>query len=306
MEQQTYLDLITALNIIQDGRSPPAQRESAEKAVNMFGEVPNAISYIYYILATNNEQHTLFIRHFCLNTLKGIIISRWNRLTTDEKAYVKKLVCDYMNEGTTDANFVHTKFAEVYAELIKREWPQAWPNMYDDLKKSMRSSCTQFITGVRIFQYFLQDLNSEGADDRLTKGRRSDLKAAFNKIADDFIRFINFMIPQYAVDPSISEVLVTDCVRLYAAMVPPLNVDTLKQFLDPILSVLDAYSTNDVILPEILILVDNLATVNYNNDTRDLAIRVLQTLLAMYPVMTQKFPNMDSDYSIYRSYYMYV
>jgi singapore isolate B (sub-type 7) whole genome shotgun sequence assembly, scaffold_7 len=72
---------------------------------------------------------------------------------------------------------VHTKFAEVYAELIKREWPQAWPNMYDDLKKSMRSSCTQFITGVRIFQYFLQDLNSEGADDRLTKGRRSDLKA---------------------------------------------------------------------------------------------------------------------------------
>ena len=78
------------------------------------------------------------------------------------------------------------------------------------------------------------------------------------------------MIPQYAVDPSISEVLVTDCVRLYAAMVPPvrlyhtihlqLNVDTLKQFLDPILSVLDAYSTNDVILPEILILIDNLAT----------------------------------------------
>lgn len=71
---------------------------------------------------------------------------------------------------------MHTKFAEVYAELIKREWPQTWPNMYDDLKKSMRSSCTQFITGVRIFQFFLQDLNSEGADDRLTKERRSNLK----------------------------------------------------------------------------------------------------------------------------------
>ena len=31
------------------------------------------------------------------------------------------------------------------------------------------------------------------------------------------------MIPQYAVDPSITEVLVTDCVRLYAAMVPPVR-----------------------------------------------------------------------------------
>ena len=74
---------------------------------------------------------------------------------------------------------MHTKFAEVYAELIKREWPQTWPSMYDDIKKSMRSSCTQFITGVRVFQYFLQDLNSEGADDRLTKERRSDLITVF-------------------------------------------------------------------------------------------------------------------------------
>lgn len=58
MEQQTYLDLLTALNIIQDVRSTPAQRESAEKAVNLFGEVPNAISYIYYILATDSERIT--------------------------------------------------------------------------------------------------------------------------------------------------------------------------------------------------------------------------------------------------------
>ena len=34
------------------------QRESAEKAVNLFGEVPNAISYIYYILATDSERIT--------------------------------------------------------------------------------------------------------------------------------------------------------------------------------------------------------------------------------------------------------
>lgn len=64
----------------------------------------------------------------------------------------------------------------MFAELIKREWPQKWPDMYDELKKAMRSSCTQFITGVRIFQYFLQDVNSEGTDDRLTKDRRQNLK----------------------------------------------------------------------------------------------------------------------------------
>ena len=60
MDQQTYLDLITALNIIQDVRSSPEQRQSAENAVSAFGEVPNAISYIYYILGTNSERILLF------------------------------------------------------------------------------------------------------------------------------------------------------------------------------------------------------------------------------------------------------
>ena len=61
MDQQTYLDLITALNIIQDVRSSPEQRQSAENAVSAFGEVPNAISYIYYILGTNSERIFLFL-----------------------------------------------------------------------------------------------------------------------------------------------------------------------------------------------------------------------------------------------------
>ena len=39
-----------------------------------------------------------------------------------------------------------------------------------------------------------------------------------------------------------------------------MNLSILKEFLDPILGALDAYTTNDVILPEILTLLDNLAT----------------------------------------------
>ena len=35
-------------------------RQSAENAVSAFGEVPNAISYIYYILGTNSERILLF------------------------------------------------------------------------------------------------------------------------------------------------------------------------------------------------------------------------------------------------------
>lgn len=92
---------------------------------------------------------------------------------------------------------------------------------------------------------------------------------AFNTIAGDFIRFINFTIPEYATNPNIGEIIVTDCVRLYAAMIPPvssrssddaMNLTIPKEFHGPILGALDAYTTNDAILPEILTLLDNLAT----------------------------------------------
>ena len=46
---------------------------------------------------------------------------------------------------------------------------------------------------------------------------------AFNTIAGDFIRFINFTIPEYAKNHNIGEIIVTDCVRLYAAMIPPVG-----------------------------------------------------------------------------------
>ena len=39
-----------------------------------------------------------------------------------------------------------------------------------------------------------------------------------------------------------------------------MNLTILKEFLGPILGALDAYTTNDAILPEILTLLGNLAT----------------------------------------------
>ena len=73
--------------------------------------------------------------------------------------------------------YVISKFAEVFVELMKREWPHHWTSVYDQLKNAMRNSGSQFYTGVLIFQYLLQDINDKSVDSRLTERRRADLRS---------------------------------------------------------------------------------------------------------------------------------
>lgn len=72
--------------------------------------------------------------------------------------------------------YVITKYAEVFVELMKREWPQHWGSLYDELKNCMRNSGSQFVTGVLIFEFLLQDVNDKSVESRLTDSRRKDLR----------------------------------------------------------------------------------------------------------------------------------
>ena len=59
---------------------------------------------------------------------------------------------------------------------MKREWPQRWGSLYDELKNDMRQSGSQFVTGVLIFEYLLQEMNDKSTESRLTASRRQDLR----------------------------------------------------------------------------------------------------------------------------------
>lgn len=76
--------------------------------------------------------------------------------------------------------YVITKFAEVFVELMKREWPQYWGSLYDELKNNMRKSGSQFVTGIIIFEYLLQEMNDKSVESRLTESRRNDLRQVFS------------------------------------------------------------------------------------------------------------------------------
>ena len=59
---------------------------------------------------------------------------------------------------------------------MKRECPQRWRSLYHELKNDMRQSGSQFVTGVLIFEYLLQEMNDKSTESRLTASRRQDLR----------------------------------------------------------------------------------------------------------------------------------
>lgn len=69
------------------------------------------------------------------------------------------------------------KFAEVFVEVMKRQWPQYWGSLYDDITNVMRKSSSQFYTGVMIFEFLLQEITDDSANSRLTESRRHDLQS---------------------------------------------------------------------------------------------------------------------------------
>ena len=75
--------------------------------------------------------------------------------------------------------YFYSKFSVFFAELMKREWPQKWQQVYEVIKKSMRSSLTQFLIGEIIFKTLLQEICDTSSGSHLSDLRRKDLREVF-------------------------------------------------------------------------------------------------------------------------------
>ena len=58
------------------------------------------------------------------------------------------------------------------------------------------------------------------------------------------------------------------------------------------------------LLPEYLQFFGNLTKYEYSMRNRNFAIKVAQTLLNLFPTIQSLFPDIDSDYEIYKYYYL--
>ncbi|KAL8185702.1 UNVERIFIED_CONTAM: Exportin-5 [Gekko kuhli] len=137
--------LVKAVTVMMDPASTQRYRLEALKFCEEFKEkcpicVPCGLK-----LAEKTQ--TAIVRHFGLQILEHVVKFRWNSMARLEKVYLKNNVMGLISSGTQnileEESHIKDVLSRIVVEMIKREWPQHWPDMLKELDTLSKQEETQ-------------------------------------------------------------------------------------------------------------------------------------------------------------------
>nr|XP_056708505.1 exportin-5 [Euleptes europaea] len=137
--------LVKAVTVMMDPASTQRYRLEALKFCEEFKEkcpicVPCGLK-----LAEKTQ--TAIVRHFGLQILEHVVKFRWNNMGRLEKVYLKNNVMGLISTGTQnileEESHIKDVLSRIVVEMIKREWPQHWPDMLKELDALSKQGETQ-------------------------------------------------------------------------------------------------------------------------------------------------------------------
>ncbi|XP_049621435.1 exportin-5 [Suncus etruscus] len=137
--------LVKAVTVMMDPGSTQRYRLEALKFCEEFKEKCPICVPCGLRLAEKTQ--TAIIRHFGLQILEHVVKFRWNNMSRLEKVYLKNSVMELIANGTLsimeEENHIKDVLSRIVVEMIKREWPQHWPDMLAELDTLSKQGETQ-------------------------------------------------------------------------------------------------------------------------------------------------------------------
>lgn len=128
--------LVKAVNVIMDPETNHTLRLEALKFCEEFKETSTLCIQCGLKLADKN--HPAVIRHFGLQVLEHVIKYRWNNMQQQEKVQLKDCAMQLLSTGTSsvleEESHIKDVLSRITVEMIKREWPQNWPDMLKEME----------------------------------------------------------------------------------------------------------------------------------------------------------------------------
>ncbi|XP_060225512.1 exportin-5 [Meriones unguiculatus] len=192
MEQVNALceELVKAVMVIMDPSSTQRYRLEALKFCEEFKEkcpicVPCGLK-----LAEKTQ--IAIVRHFGLQILEHVVKFRWNSMSRLEKVYLKNSVMELIANGTLnileEENHIKDVLSRIVVEMIKREWPQHWPDMLMELDTLSRQGETQRELVMFILLRLAEDVVTFQT---LPTQRRRDIQQT---LTQNMERILNFLL----------------------------------------------------------------------------------------------------------------
>ncbi|XP_062864939.1 exportin-5 [Trichomycterus rosablanca] len=181
--------LIKAVNVMMDGESNQRYRLEALKFCEEFKEkcpycVPCGLQLA-------DKSQPAVVRHFGLQILEHVIKFRWNDMSQHEKVQLKNYSMDLLTNGTfpilEEESHIKDALSRIVVEMIKREWPQHWPDMLKEMETLTSFGETQTELVMLVLLRLAEDVITFQT---LPAQRRRDIQHTLTQNMDRIISFI--------------------------------------------------------------------------------------------------------------------
>ncbi|GFS47540.1 exportin-5 [Trichonephila inaurata madagascariensis] len=146
-------EIVTIVNIILNPTTSSNDRKVAHEFFEGFKETsPYCAKCGFSLIARSNPPA---VRHCAYQLIEHYIKLHWNNINDDEKVWIKNSIMETLASGIGPVNEeeLHIKDAacKIVVEIIKREWPQQWTSLMEELDRLCRLGDTQVELVLLIF-----------------------------------------------------------------------------------------------------------------------------------------------------------
>ncbi|CAB3983469.1 exportin-5 isoform X2 [Paramuricea clavata] len=172
--------------------SPDSSRDKRVAATRVCEEFKNNTTYLTSCGIYLYGNHPNFIvKHYGLKLILHAIKFNWNEMLLEEKDNLKILSLHYI-QGCTNSlldepTYLNDVIAKLTVEIMKREWPQNWPDIIDNLSEISQKGPSQLFTVLRTLLCLAEEATNVEGD--LPPARRKDVMSSLICILEDLFKF---------------------------------------------------------------------------------------------------------------------
>jgi len=196
-------ELANAVDLTMNPSMSQEKRHEAYRLCDSFkNEFPLCVQCqcaLYF--TSDNAPYTDIVRHFGLQLMEHCIKFRWYQMGQEDKLLIKNTIMNLVNSASPvlQINYLKDALARVVVEMIKREWPQHWPGMLNELEYATTLGFCQTETVMLIFLRLFEDVILLQTIDNAARRRdiSKELQLSMSKIFPFFINVIDTHCRQY-------------------------------------------------------------------------------------------------------------
>lgn len=221
-------------NLIQATLNPlspqPLRLEALEKIEDFKNNSPLCAQCGLFLVRCNDYSH--IVRHTGIQLMEHCIKYRWYVISQEEKVFIKEsCIALLAADGSDIIPLLHAHrhtldaISRIFVEMIKREWPQQWPNMFQEFSAICALGTVQTELILLVFLRLSEDVVSLQTLD--SQARRRDLCQQLNSSMKEILGFFQSTLEKHVGgggdhDDLVSIALTT--LSEYLEWIPPSNL----------------------------------------------------------------------------------